>query len=186
MGRRHNRIKAARKAAKEALDKETGSDLSDLYTHPTDLDGLAESSSEKPSIGAWMTPIQRAMVESDKTIPDYHLIDCHFSGCKDRIYHTLEHFTRCVISRGWDAAEAGRLWEERLGRDRRRISVAGPPPEPAVPIEPSATSPLDALLISERRRVAAAARHVVRPPEPQVSGSAGSFTRCDEEGYDDE
>ena len=127
-----------------------------------------------------MTPIQRAMVESDKTIPDYHLIDCHFSGCKDRIYHTLEHFTRCVISRGWDAAEAGRLWEERLGRDRRRISVAGPPPEPAAPIEPSAASPLDALLISERRRVAAAARHVVRPPEPQVSGSAGSFTAIGE------
>ena len=86
------------------------------------------------------------MVESDKTMPDYHLIDCHSRACEDRTYHTIERFTNCILDRGGTEAEALRLWDRQIARDKHVVPDTEPsthaqiPPPAAAHTEPPATS----------------------------------------------
>ena len=145
MSRRHSH-KAAKRAAKKALNDAHDPALPELYTRPIDLDKLAERFAEKPSIGSWLTLAQRGMVETDKTMPDYHLIDCHSRACEDRTYHTIERFTNCILDRGGTEAEALRLWDRQIARDKHVVQDAEPsthaqiPPPAAAHTEPPAAS----------------------------------------------
>ena len=136
MVRSHNRTKAAREAAKKAPNEEPDSALPDLYTRPIDLDKLAEGFAEKPTIGAWMTLMQRRIAGLKDPLPYEHDIDCHYIGCIDRTYHTLERLVECVVLSGRPVLDAIRCWNGHVP-EKYQVPLAAFQ-EPAVPIAPLA------------------------------------------------
>ena len=80
--------------------------------------------------------MQRRIAGSKDPFPYEHNIDCHYIGCIDRTYHTLERLVECVTLSGRPVLDAIRCWNGHV-YEKYQVPLAAFQ-EPAVPIELSA------------------------------------------------
>ena len=94
-----------------------------LYTRPIDIDALAAKFADRPTVGAWLTLLQRRTAEPQEY---EHNINCNFDGCDDHTWHTYPKFVNCILGRGGTEDEARHIWLDKLKRDKCPLSNTVP------------------------------------------------------------
>ena len=62
-------------------------------------------------------------------MPPEHVIDCGYQGCFDRTFHTFARYEECILDKGGTKAEARRLWDAQI--EKNRVDLPGDEPRPS-------------------------------------------------------
>ena len=134
--------KDVKKAAKHPASPDPNSEVPETYRHILDVSTLDAKFAESPTIGTFLSWVQRRIATSKVTQPVERIINCHYQGCYDQTWHTFTRFTECILNKGGTVAEAKERWDRNIARNKHEVPDASLPPHihfpapAAAPIEP--------------------------------------------------